>query len=160
MHFLLQSSANKTASGSGTPLQFGSAGLRALRDVTAIVFTLDVTAASAGGTFDVWVTTSDGFSSWDIVHFPQVTGGGAKRYTARVELAAVIPQSVTTAAPGVAANDPSTLNTITPGSAQGIRTLAAGAVSHGPVGEIISHELVCGGTVGTGVTYTLSMDGW
>lgn len=127
----------------------------------ALIITLNITAAerdSANETYDFYITTGDGVSKWDIVHFPQIASTGAKRFTARVERD-LIPQNVTTATPGVAANDEATLDTITAGSGQGIKTLAAGKVRHGPWGDRLGHEIVIAGTVSTGISYSITVLG-
>lgn len=160
MNFLLQAQVTKAASYSGNPLTFGGAGMRALKSTRELVITLDVASAerdTGDETYDVYITTSDGVSSWDIAHFPQVASTGAKRFTARVNLDPPQPQNVTTASPGVAANDEATLKTDTAGADQGTKTLAAGAVRHGTIGQTISHELVVAGTVVTGIKYSIQV---
>jgi len=131
--------------------------MRALKATRTLIFTLDVTAADSGGTYDIYVTTGDDLSNWDIVHFPQIAGTGAKRYTARVNIHADPMGTVTTASPGVAAVDSGTLRTDTAGSNQGIKTLGAGLVRHGAVGDTFSTQLVAAGTITTGITYSLQM---
>lgn len=157
MKFLLHASGNELATKSGTPLVLGSAGMRSLKSTRTLIFTLDVTAADSGGTYDIYATTGDDTSNWDVVHFSQIAGTSAKRYTARVKIDADPMGTVTTATPGVAAIDPATLATVTAGSAQGIKTLGAGLVRHGAIGNTFSHELVAAGTVTTGITYSLTM---
>ncbi len=162
MKFLLQPSATKAASATGTALTFGPAGLRQLRDYQSLIFTLDITSAerdSANETYDIYVTTSDDTGSWDIVHFPQIATTGAKRFVARVNLHPTRPENVTTAGPGVAANDSATIQVDTAGSNQGIKTLAAGTVRNGPIGCTINHELVVAGTIATGIVYSLTVHG-
>lgn len=115
------------------------------RGFRELVVTLHVLAADRTDndeTYDVYVTTNDGVSSWDLVHFPQIATTGEKILTARVALSA-LPQTITGA--GVASNDP-TLLTTAAGAGQGIKTLAAGAVRHGAMGHRLGHSLDVGGT--------------
>jgi hypothetical protein len=142
----LEGPLTNTASYSGVPANI-------VGGFKALVVTLDITVADradANETYDFYITTSDGVSSWDIIHFPQVATSGAKRYTARVNLNA-IPQTV--ASGGAATND-DILRTDSSGS-QKIKTLAAGAVRHGGIGQSISHELVAAGTTPS-ITYSLT----
>jgi len=102
------------------------------------------------------VTTSDGQGTWDLVHFPQVATTGVKTFVARITSNAGLPQSVTTAAPGVAAVDSATLS-VASGALNAKQSLAAGTVRHGPWGSSIGYDLVIAGTVVTGITYTLQV---
>jgi hypothetical protein len=151
--FTLQAATAGIATATGTPFSLGG-GNRTL------VITWDITAAerdSANETYDVYITTSDGVSSWDLVHFPQVLTTGAKRFVARVLCNSILPQSVTTAAPGVASVESATLAVIA-GAANAIKTLAAGTVRHGPIGTSINHELVVAGTIAAGgIAYSISV---
>lgn len=142
--FLLQSSVTKTASFTGSNLTPRSPG----RD---LIVTLDVTAADAG-TYDFYITTTDGVASWDIVHFPQITASAA-RYTAIVS-GYGYPQNVTTATPGAVAVTTATLDTKT---ANVVGTLGAGLVRHGPWGRTVGYSLVKGGSATTGVTYSITV---
>lgn len=148
---VLQASITKTAS-------FSGAALGRLAGFKELVITLDVTAADRADlneTYDIYVTANDGVSSWDIAHFPQIaTTTGAKRYTAKVS-GAVLPQTVSSA--GAATND-AILKTDTVGADQGIKTLAAGSVRHGAIGDAIGHELVVAGTTPS-ITYSLTVTG-
>lgn len=124
-----------------------------------LVVTLDVTAAEQDDldeTFDFYVTTGDGVTAWDLVHFPQITAAG--RYTARI-VSLARPENVTTASPGVAANDSATLLTTAAGAGAGIMTLGAGVVRHGKWGDRIGYQLDVEGTVTVGVTYSLLVQG-
>ena len=122
-----------------------------------LIITLDITAAThTTETYDIYITTTDGVSSWDIAHFPQVATTGAKRYTAVVS-GYVYPQNVTTAAPGVQAVTTATLQTDTAGSANGIKTLGAGIVRHGPWGRYVGYELVCGGGGTPSITFSITV---
>jgi len=115
-----------------------------------LIATLNVTAAvhTTNETYDIYLTTSDGVSEWDIAHFPQVAtaiSATPKTYTARISTD-IVPQVVTTASPGVAAVDPGCLETDTAGSAQGAETLAAGSVRHGLHADRINWRCVLAGT--------------
>jgi len=158
MKFALQSQDTKTATASGTALTFGGAGLRQISTMRSLIFTLDVASAvHSDETYDIYVTASDGVSAWDIVHFPQIATTGAKRYTARVELD-VRGENVTTASPGVAAVDSATLATVSAGSGNGIKTLAAGSVRNGPIGETLNTELVVAGSAPS-IVYSVTVEG-
>lgn len=147
----MQAATTKAASFSGTPVTVPA-------DARSIIVTLDITAAerdTGDETYDFYITTSDGVSAWDVAHFPQIATSGAKRYTARIQCG-LLPQNVSTATPGVAANDPATLATAS-GGANAIKSLAAGAVRHGPPGLTLNHELVVAGTVVTGIAYSIQV---
>ena len=149
----LQASVTKAATFTGTALPITGG-------ITALIVTLDITSAerdSANETYDFYITTSDGVSAWDVAHFPQIASTGAKRFTARILCgASLLPQNVTTAAPGVAAVDSGTLATIT-GGTNAIKSLAAGLVRHGQLGSSLNHELVIAGTVATGIVYSITI---
>ncbi len=126
-----------------------------------LVVTLDVTAAERGDadeTYDFWITTGDGVSSWDLVHFPQIASDTPARYTARL-IAGSRSETVSTASPGVAAVDSATLLTTAAGAGAGIRTLAAGVVRHGKWGDRIGYSLDVEGTVTVGVTFSITVQG-
>jgi hypothetical protein len=132
---------------------------RRLPGYREMIVTLDITSAErddADETYDLYIITGDGKSEWDLVHFPQIATTGAKRFTARV-LSEILPQNVTTAAPGVAAVDSGTLATIT-GGTNAAKSLAAGSVRHGPWGDRIRSELVVAGTVTTGIAYSIQVE--
>lgn len=125
-----------------------------------LIITLRVESAeddSADETYDVYITTTDGVGSWDIAHFPQITADAVYEYTARL-VAKVRPENVTTAGPGVAANDSGTIKVDTAGADEGIKTLAAGSIRHGPWASKIGHELVVTGTVATGIQYSIHVE--
>jgi hypothetical protein len=114
----------------------------------ALTVTWDVSAAdhtTGDETYDLYITTGDGSSAWDLAHFPQVITTGVKQFIMRIERD-LLPQNVTTAGPGVAAVDTASLKTDTAGSSQGIKTLTAGSVRHGAFGDRIGWQLVLGGT--------------
>jgi len=129
-----------------------------LRGFTELNITLLVTAAdrtNSDETYDVYITSQDaGGAAYDLVHFPQIATTGVKTYTARLS-ARLSDQNVTSATPGVAANDPGTLRTDTAGSNNGIRTLAAGLVRQGGWGNSIGHEVVVAGTTPGPFTYRI-----
>lgn len=131
---------------------------RRLARFSELVITLDILSAerdSADETYDFYITTGEGDSAWDIVHFPQIASTGVKRYTARL-LSARIAE-VTTATPGTSAECSGTFKTDTAGAGEGIKTLGAGKARHGPWGSKIGYELVIAGTVVTGVNYSIRM---
>lgn len=125
-----------------------------------LILTLTVTAAvhTSTETYDIYITTTDGVSEWDLVHFPQIAAAitsTPKTYTARIA-SKVLPQTVTTASPGVAANDSGTIETDTAGSAQGAKTLAAGTVRHGLHADTLKCYVVLAGTdTGPSITYQI-----
>jgi hypothetical protein len=146
----LQAAITKAANFSGARLDIGNPKL--------LIVTLDITVAerdSANETYDFYIVAGDGVSEWDIIHFPQIATTGAKRYTARVTTDRLA--EVTTGTPGVAAEPTGIMKTDTAAAGEGIKTLAAGKVRHGPLGRLIGHELVMAGTIVTGITYSLKM---
>lgn len=148
----LQAAVTKAANFSGESLK----GLAKFSD---LIVTLDITSAerdTANETYDFYITTGDGVSSWDIVHFPQIAATGAKRYTAIVS-GKSRPVNTTTAGPGVEAVTTATLKTDTAAADQGIKTLGAGYVRHGAWGDRIGHELVVAGTIVTGIAYSITI---
>jgi hypothetical protein len=137
-----------TVSGAALPIGGG---------IRSLIVTWDITSAerdSANETYDLYITTSDGTSDWDVIHFPQVATTGAKRFTARILCVGLVPQNVTTAAPGVAAVDSGTLATVS-GGLNAIKSLGAGLVRHGPIGVSLNYELVIAGTVATGIAHSI-----
>lgn len=152
-HILLDSAVTKAASYAPAAADWQ------LDRYTELVITLKITSAerdSADETYDFYIITGDGLSEWDIVHFPQVATTGAKTFTARLSTVEGIPQNITTAAPGVAANDSGTLLTT---STNAPKTLAAGSVRQGPWGNTLRYELVVAGTVVTGIAYSIQVQG-
>jgi hypothetical protein len=148
---VLQAAVTKSASFTGTAITVPA-------NARSVNVTLDITSAerdSTNETYDVYITTSDGVSSWDVAHFPQIATTGAKRFTATI-LCDLLPQTVTTAAPGVSAVRSATLATIT-GGTNAIKSLGAGLVLHGPLGLTLNHELVVAGTVVTGIAYSIQV---
>lgn len=154
-HFLLDSAVTKTASYSLATAD------RNLDRFSELVITLKITAANRAGaeTYDLYVTTSDGFGSWDLVHFPQIASTGAKTYVARITSQNQIPTTVTTAGPGVSANESAIIQVDTAGSNQGIKTLTAGMVRHAPWGSQIGYELVLAGGGSPSITYSINVQG-
>ena len=121
---------------------------------TELVATLNITAAEASRTYDVYLITGDGLAEWDLVHFPQIAAAGAAKLTARL-LSNVLPQTVTPATPGVPAIAP---GVIVPSTTNAPKTLPAGQIAHGPWGNMLRYELVCaGGALTTGITFSLQV---
>ena len=149
----LQEAVTKAASYSATSLELPS-----LSRSRILIVTLDITSAerdTGNETYDFYITTGDGVSSWDLIHFPQIATTGAKRYTARI-VRDVQPANVTTATPGVAAVDSATLATVS-GGTHAIKSLGAGIVRNGPWGDLLGYELVVAGTVVTGIAYSITV---
>jgi hypothetical protein len=148
----LQSSATKTA-------DFTGANLGEMDQYSELIVTLDVTAADRGDvdeTYDVYITTTGpGGAAWDIAHFAQIATTGPKRFTARIRSDRFA--EVTTATPGVAAEASGTFKVDTAAAAEGIKTLGAGKVRHGPWGALIGHELDVAGTTPS-ITYSISIE--
>lgn len=145
MKLALQPSANFTATTSFAP---PSVKLRRFR---VLEITLDVTAADAGGTYDIYVTSSDGTATWDLAHFPQIAAAAAKRYTIR--LYADQPPQIIASNGTITQEGP--LETL---GANAKKTLAAGSVRHGAWGAQIGYELVAAGTPTTGVTFAITVE--
>lgn len=149
---ILELSVTKAASYSVTPTD------RRLARFSELVITLDIFSAErddADETYDFYITTGEGDSAWDLVHFPQIASTGVKRFTARL-LSSRLAE-VTTGTPGTSAETSGTFKTDTAGANEGIKTLGAGKVRHGPWGSKIGYELVVAGTVVTGVNYSIRM---
>jgi hypothetical protein len=151
LRLTLASSLTKAASFTSDPVQCK------LNRYRSLVLTLEIESAEreTNETYDFYIVTGDGRAKWDLAHFAQIATTGAKRFTARLSRD-LLPQNVTNAAPGVAANDPSILTT-TAGGAHDVKTLTAGSVRQGPWGDRIGYELVVAGTVATGVKYSISL---
>lgn len=137
----------------GSTATFGPVDVK-LQRMRELVVTWNITAAerdSGNETYDLYITTSDGLSSWDIAHFPQVITTGAKTFTLRI-LADQLPQTV--ASNGVATND----GPLQTDSTNAVGTLAAGSVRHGKWGDQLGYKLVVAGTVATGMTSTVLVE--
>jgi hypothetical protein len=148
----LQPTVTKGADYTGSDYVFSS-------NPKELIVTLKVDSCeqdTADETYDIYITTGDGVSSWDIIHFPQLTTDATYIYTAGVNCR-LAHQNVTSAVPGVAAVDPSTFKTDTAGAGNGIKTLTAGYVRHGPVGNRIGHQLVVAGTIVVGIVYSITV---
>jgi hypothetical protein len=144
----LQDSVTKTANYTGTPMG-------GLAEFVDLVVTLNITSAvRTDETYDFYITSGDGVSEWDIIHFSQVATTGAKTFTATV-CGRILPQNVTTASPGVAAVTSATLATVT-GGANAIKSLGAGTVRHGPWGDRINHYLVVAGSAPS-IVYSITV---
>ena len=150
LHIALDAAVTKTASFAPPARDYN------LDRFNELVITLNITAAerTTTQTYDFYVITGDGSSEWDLVHFPQIAVAGATKLTARV-LSSLLPQTVTPAAPGVAAIAPGIINTLTTNAP---KTLGAGQVAHGPWGNYLRYELVCAGTITTGISYTVQVE--
>lgn len=145
----LQAAVTKPATFSMAPVD------QKLNRFRELIVTLDITAAerdSGDETYDFYITTGDGVSSWDLIHFPQVITTGAKRYMARIQ-ADLLPQIM--ASNGTAANEGILLIS----STNAIKSLAAGSVRHGNFGDLLGYELVIAGTVVTGISYSIQVEG-
>jgi|GEM_PF-2352208 len=115
-----------------------------------MIITLKVLSAArnTNETYDFYITAAPraGGGAWDIVHFPQIATSGVKTFAAPVAAEVQVPTNVTTANPGVAATTSGCLQIDTPGAANGVKTLGAGIVRHGPWPDGIGYELVVAGT--------------
>lgn len=121
-----------------------------------LLITLKVASAvHTDETYDIYITSGDGTGSeWDICHFPQVATTGAKTFTARV-LSQRLAE-ITTATPGISAEPSATMKTDTAGSNEGAKTLAAGKVRHGPLGDWIGVWIVIVGSA-PAITFTVDI---
>lgn len=126
-----------------------------IKDVKEVTVALQITDAdrtTGDETYDVYITTgirtpNGGVAEWDIAHFPQIATAGVKTYVAAVKgYGTATPQTVTTAGPGVVAVNTGTMKVDTAGAAEGVRSLGAGLVRHGVLGEFIRYRLVTAGT--------------
>lgn len=121
------------------------------------IFSADRT--NADETYDFYITSGDGRSEWDVVHFPQIASTGAKKYAAIVEHnpGGASANRVTTAVPGVSSLESATMKVDTAGADQGVKTLAAGVVRHGWIGTTLGWYLVVGGTSPGPVVFSISV---
>jgi hypothetical protein len=149
LHALLASALTKTASYAPDAIDLK------LDRYRELVVTLEVTAADAAGTYDFYLITGNGVGEWDVIHFAQIAGTTVKTFVARV-LAGLLPQNITTAAPGVAAVDSATLSVGASGT-NAPKSLAVGSVRHGPWGNTLRFELVAAGTPTTGVSFSIQI---
>src|ERR1017187_2459068 len=149
LHTLLDAAVTKTASYAPAAVDFN------LDRYVELVVTLKITAADAGGTYDFYIITGNTSGEWDLVHFTQQAGATAHTYVARVR-ADLLPQTVTTVAPGVPADDSATLS-VAASATNAPKSLAAGSVRHGPWGNTLRYELVAASSVTTGVTYSVEV---
>lgn len=161
-HTLLAQALTKTASYAPAAVDVN------LDRYRELVVTLNVTACDAAGTYDFYLITgaafnqgafnaanpTGGLAEWDLVHFAQIAGTPGT-FVARM-LSDVLPQTVTTAAPGVAANTSGTI-AVASGALNAPLSLAAGSVRHGPWGDTLRLQLVAAGTITTGVTFSLQV---
>lgn len=154
--FTLQGRVTKAANYSLAAID---AGLMAIQSLIIVLRVYSAERDSSNETYDLYVTngpTANKADHWDIVHFPQIATTGAKTFVARLN-AYLRPENVTTAGPGVAANETGTMRTETAGSAQGIKALGAGIIRHGPLGNFIGLELVVAGTIATGIDFEVEV---
>jgi len=148
-----------TADNLSKSANFNELSKHVLGDYSELIITLNIHSADrtdANETYDFYITSADNRKEWDIVHFPQIASTGAKTYVAVVKRN-VLPQTVTTADPGVAAVVSGTLKTDTAGAGHGAKTLAAGLVRHGVVGSKLGYYLVVGGTTPGPVVFTIEV---
>lgn len=150
IYTLKESSTITAATANGTAV-------KGLGQFVDLIATWDVTAldrASGDETYDLYITTGDGVSEWDLIHFPQIATANAKRFTAIVS-GRVYPQNVSTAGPGVVAVTTGTLATIA-SAANAIKSLGAGIVRHGPWPDRLNWYLVSGGT-SPSITFSIKL---
>lgn len=152
--FTLQAATTKKAAASLAPAAYN------LNRYRYLIVTLSITSAerdTGDETYDFYITTENAAGAkWDLVHFPQIASTGAKTFVATVQRD-ILPQEVTTAAPGVGSTESATLAVVS-GGANATKSLGAGVVRHGPWGEKIGYELAVGGTVATGIAYSISVE--
>jgi hypothetical protein len=140
---------------------------RKLGHVKSVLLFLHVFSASrtdADEVYDFYVTSrikdqsGDKVLEWDLVHFPQIATTGEKVYSAVIQNISGVggPNRVTTAVPGVSSLESATMKIDTAGSDQGVKTLAAGTVRHGLIGEQLGWYLVTGGTTPGPIVFSLS----
>ena len=126
-----------------------------------LILTLKVTSAerdTGNELYDFWITAeNEAGQQYDLVHFPQIATTGAKTFVARLR-SDLLPQTVTTASPGVASVESGSIKTDTSGADQGAKTLVAGTIRHGPWGDKLGYILDLGGTVVTGIAYSIHVE--
>lgn len=112
-------------------------------------------------TYDVYLTSrlkiGGQVFEWDVIHFPQIATTGEKIYHSVVELQSGVggPNRVTTAVPGASSMESGTIKIDTAGADQGVKTLAAGTVRHGYLGQELGHYLVVAGTTPGPFVYSI-----
>lgn len=150
--YTLQARTTAAATATGSDRDLG-------KGVRRLIVVLEIFSAEreTNETYDIYITSGVGTARWDIAHFPQIATTGAKRWVAPIYAEFAPVAEVTTATPGVSANSPACLDVDTAGSNEGIKTLAAGEVRHGALGEFIGHEIVIAGTVATGIDYAITV---
>jgi len=116
-------------------------------------FYLITGAAFDQGSFNP-ANPTGGLAEWDIVHFAQIAGTPGT-FVARMR-SDLLPQTVTTAVPGVSTQTPATLS-VGAGGLNAPLSLAAGSLRHGPWGDTLRLQLVAAGTITTGVTFSLQV---
>jgi hypothetical protein len=142
-----------------------SFGGNAIKKLLAILRIVSADRTNTDETYDFYLTAwkllaSGNYARWDLVHFPQIAAAAAAIYTADVKDMGPYPQNVTTAGPGVAAVTTATMAVVTAGANQGIRTLGAGLIRHGNLGEGLSYSLATGGTTAGPISFELDVSAW
>jgi hypothetical protein len=139
---------------------------RELGHVQNLILFLHVISADrtdADETYDLYVTSRITDPSgakvleWDLAHFPQIASTGEKVFSAVIQNNSGIggPNRVTTAVPGVSSLESATMKIDTAGSDQGVKTLAAGTVRHGCIGQQLGWYLVTGGSTPGPIVFSL-----
>lgn len=135
-----------------------------IKKLLAVLRITSASRADGDETYDFYLTAwkllaSGNYGRWDIVHFPQIAADAVAVYTAHVNCE-IYPQNVTTAGPGVLAVTTGTMKVDTAAAGSGIRTIAAGLVRHGSVGEGLAYSLVSAGTTPGPITCELDVTAW
>ena len=151
-----------TASNLSKSADFNESNLGPVGHLQQLLVVLEIFSASrtdGDETYDFYVTSGDGRSEWDIVHFPQIASTGAKRYAAVIEHnpGGASSNRVTTAVPGVSSLESATMKVDTAGADQGVKTLTAGVVRHGWIGSHLGWYLDVGGTTPGPVVFSISV---
>jgi len=113
--------------------------------------------------YNVYLTTftrlpSGLYCRWDVLAFPQIAADAAVLHVAPFHITGMQnPNSVTTAGPGVSAILTGTRAVTTAGAGGGIRTITAGMVYHGALGEGFSLSVTGGGTSAGPFTFELGV---
>jgi hypothetical protein len=118
--------------------------------------------ADANETYDIYVTSrmmeesSGKVLEWDVCHFPQIITTGEKLFAAVVQDNPGVggPNRVTTAVPGVSSLESGTLQIDTAGAVQGVKTLPAGVIRNGWLGQQLGYYVVIAGTTPS-ITFSL-----
>jgi hypothetical protein len=124
---------------------------RPLQIVGGLVGVLDISTITTvgAGSIDFFLTTSDGISEWDVIHFPTIDTTNYGTYMAKVSTT-ILPQIVTGTTPvneGIIRTD---------GMNGGPLTIAADSIRHGPVGTNFKVYVVSS-DMAQSVTYRLTL---